>query len=352
MAVFDPAKQLGTILPLVLQQRAQQERQQFLQQEQSARQQEQILGIAQQGIPGLVRNIGELESADSRLIKAAELMEKEFAQRRKQNLQLQQEPLQAERIGSQINRAQAGPGGQLPGRRDVVGLTTALEGLVSSVGPEAAQRIVSGGLAQNELINRARIDSQLPEAPKPASLSDVSSLRSQFLKESGDFSQVASAFDRITAVAKEPSAFGDIALIFNFMKMQDPGSTVREGEFATAQNAGGVPQRTRALYNSLISGQRLSESQRTDLLTQSRRLFGAALKRHERTIRDFSGIAKRNKINPKDVVIDLVGDVDTRKKGKAPLPPEGLPQGSRFLKNDSSGKPLFITPDGRVFRER
>jgi len=33
------------------------------------------------------------------------------------------------------------------------------------------------------------------------------------------------------------------------MKILDPGSVVREGEFATAQNSAGIPERIRAKYN-------------------------------------------------------------------------------------------------------
>lgn len=48
------------------------------------------------------------------------------------------------------------------------------------------------------------------------------------------------------------------------MKMQDPKSTVREGEQAMAQNASGVDERVRNLYNSLLRGGKLSPEQVTD----------------------------------------------------------------------------------------
>jgi len=39
--------------------------------------------------------------------------------------------------------------------------------------------------------------------------------------------------------------------------MLDPGSVVRESEFATAQNAAGVPDQVRNMYNKVLSGTRL-----------------------------------------------------------------------------------------------
>ena len=63
------------------------------------------------------------------------------------------------------------------------------------------------------------------------------------------------------------------------MKVLDPGSTVREGEFANAQNSGSVPQRIRAIYNSVVEGTRLTETQRQDFLTRAGDLFNAEAER-------------------------------------------------------------------------
>lgn len=68
------------------------------------------------------------------------------------------------------------------------------------------------------------------------------------------------------AAFSQPSSAGDISGIYAFMKGQDPGSTVREGEFATAQNAGGVDTRVVSLYNKLLRGERLTQEQRADFL--------------------------------------------------------------------------------------
>jgi hypothetical protein len=60
------------------------------------------------------------------------------------------------------------------------------------------------------------------------------------------------------------------------MKILDPGSTVREGEFANAQNSGGVDDRVIALYNSLFAGTRLSQVQRDDFINRASRLYSEA----------------------------------------------------------------------------
>lgn len=73
----------------------------------------------------------------------------------------------------------------------------------------------------------------------------------------GDIARRANAGERI-------SAADDLALIFSYMKMLDPGSVVREGEFANAQNTAGVPERVVNAYNRALDGTRLSDSQRNE----------------------------------------------------------------------------------------
>ena len=51
---------------------------------------------------------------------------------------------------------------------------------------------------------------------------------------------VMGMFQNIENATKDGTAAGDLSAIFAFMKMLDPGSVVREQEFANAQNAAGA----------------------------------------------------------------------------------------------------------------
>ena len=101
----------------------------------------------------------------------------------------------------------------------------------------------------------------------------VNALRKDIMGVSKTFRLVDEANERIKKVGRKGTAASDISLIFNFMKINDPGSTVREGEFATAQNAAGIDDRVVNTYNQLLKGTRLSEGQREDFLNQSQSLF-------------------------------------------------------------------------------
>ena len=108
----------------------------------------------------------------------------------------------------------------------------------------------------------------------------------RFRKEYNDQTQpyqtVKSAYGRV--LSSDDSAVGDLSLIFGYMKMLDPGSVVREGEFATAQNSAGVPERIMNIYNKLITGERLNASQRNSFKGQAKNLYSSALE-SEKTVR-------------------------------------------------------------------
>jgi hypothetical protein len=124
-------------------------------------------------------------------------------------------------------------------------------------------------------------------------LKEATSLRKEFegLPEVKDFRQLQSSYEKIKTVTKKPSPAGDISLVFSYMKMLDPSSTVREGEYATAKNAAGVPDIIRNQYNKLKSGEFLSEKQRTDFLQQATNLYNAQQSLVAKREQDFSALS-------------------------------------------------------------
>lgn len=132
------------------------------------------------------------------------------------------------------------------------------------------------------------------------SLDKGGKIRSEFLAvpQVKDFSLQSQAYGRVVASAENPSAAGDLALIFNYMKILDPGSTVREGEFATAQNAGGIDQRIVSMYNRVLNGERLSDSIRADFVDRAGRLYGKAESQYSQLESYYKGVAKDAGLDP------------------------------------------------------
>jgi len=120
-----------------------------------------------------------------------------------------------------------------------------------------------------------------------------------------DFADVSFAYSRVVRSADDPSPAGDLALIFNFMKVLDPGSVVREGEFATAQNAGGIDERIRSLYNQVVDGTRLTEAQRADFVDRAGRLYGGAQEQYQSIANQYTEFARQAGLNPSLVIPDF-----------------------------------------------
>lgn len=124
-------------------------------------------------------------------------------------------------------------------------------------------------------------------------------LRKEYNDNTKGFTEVRSAYDRVQA--SQDNAVGDLSLIFGYMKMLDPGSVVREGEFATAQNAAGVPDRVVNLYNRILRGERLNPEQRGAFKTQAGQLYNAAQKQ-EQVVRDgITRIGTAMGLNPQNI---------------------------------------------------
>lgn len=129
--------------------------------------------------------------------------------------------------------------------------------------------------------------------------------RKEFDALSKDFRTVRDSYGRVLASTKDPSAAGDLALIFNFMKMLDPGSVVRESEFANAAASGSLGQRWIATGRKLLAGERLSAQMRADFLDRSQRLFKSQENIQRTLIKRYSGLAGKSGIDAQDVITEV-----------------------------------------------
>jgi hypothetical protein len=127
-------------------------------------------------------------------------------------------------------------------------------------------------------------------------------LRTSFLGQATPHIQISQAYRKIETAPD--TAAGDMSKIFGFMKILDPSSTVREGEYASAENARGVPDTVRAQYNKVMSGQRLTPAQRTQFTQAAGDLVGSQKQQFEGQKKFFENIAVKNKIAPESVIYD------------------------------------------------
>ena len=179
----------------------------------------------------------------------------------------------------------------------------AAEQLKGARGFTTSERIAGQNFSKGE--TDRKLKSAEDVAGGKQSFGNEDKLRTAFIKGSGDFIKVRDAYGRIQASAKDPSPAGDLALIFNYMKVLDPGSTVREGEFATAANSASIPDRLIAQYNKVVNGERLAPAQRQDFVSRAGDLYGQQetfYKGHEERYRE---LATSYGLNPDNVVYGL-----------------------------------------------
>jgi hypothetical protein len=144
-----------------------------------------------------------------------------------------------------------------------------------------------------------------PESEKQDPLPDIkdeASLRKEFNDQSENFKGIAQSFGKVAAT--DPTAAGDVSLIFAYMKMLDPTSVVREGEQATAAEARGVPEGILNLYNRIITGQRLTEPQRADFRKQAQNIYELALEDQSLNVSRYKNIAEQKGFDPEVIVFD------------------------------------------------
>lgn len=142
-----------------------------------------------------------------------------------------------------------------------------------------------------------------PKAAEGSNLKGAGELRKEYnsLPEVKDFKDVSTSFEKIRRAAQNPSAAGDLSLIFAYMKVLDPGSTVREGEFANAQAAAGADQRLLSAIGQVRSGQRLTDEQRRDFLAQAQKLYDSHKVSFQRARDMYRGLAAKANAAPDDV---------------------------------------------------
>ncbi len=138
--------------------------------------------------------------------------------------------------------------------------------------------------------------------------------RKEFAGLSKDFKKTQDAYRKITNTSD--TAAGDVSLVFGYMKMLDPLSVVREGEFATAENTAGIPGRISNLYNKALAGHRLTPQQRSAFKNEARTIYDGQLEQQEALFADYEEKAGMYGW-PADRVLTRV--VDAALKGLPPI---------------------------------
>jgi hypothetical protein len=175
-------------------------------------------------------------------------------------------------------------------------------------------------------------------------------LRDEFTKLTGDFRVVQDAYNKIGEAAKAPTGAGDMSLLYSYVKLLDPGSVVRESEFATAAASGSFGERIQGLVNRVISGERLPETLRKDFLDQAKGIYTAQKRGYDNVTDQYTELAKRYGLKPENVVtrFDMPAPETLNGSSAPPAPLPGMaegtlltgPKGEQFILRGGKWSPL------------
>ena len=126
-------------------------------------------------------------------------------------------------------------------------------------------------------------------------------LNETYSKRSAGFRESRDAFVKINEAAKANSGAGDVALITSFMKMLDPGSVVRETEFAIARDTNGLYQALQGALSKVASGELLTPDARKNYLDLSKQYMEAANKADVETRKSLQPIIKQYGLNEENI---------------------------------------------------
>jgi hypothetical protein len=168
-----------------------------------------------------------------------------------------------------------------------------------------------------------------PQSQGGANFEDEAKLRKEYMGEAQPFVDLRNNYQRVQASSQDQTGASDIALVYSFMKMLDPSSVVREGEFATAANAGGVDAKIVSLYNQVLNGQRLSPQVRSEFQQQAGRQFAKQTETYAAVRQKYDVLARQYGFDPTRVAPDVTYGVQLMPEQAAPagdIDPEAVAQ--------------------------
>lgn len=138
----------------------------------------------------------------------------------------------------------------------------------------------------------------------------------------------ATAYNSMVEASRNPSAKGDLTMVYSFVKALDPESVVREGEIDLVNANRNIPDRVKGYAQRLATGQSLLPNERQDLLEQARNLSFTDYSRSRNDIKAFRDNAARLGLDPELYAPDPYHGVDfgPRKLGANPAPSQNKSQ--------------------------
>lgn len=130
----------------------------------------------------------------------------------------------------------------------------------------------------------------------------ANTLRDEFNSLTKDFRSVQDAYSKIRKTSN--TGAGDMSMLYQYVKLLDPGSVVRESEFATAAASGSYGERIAGAVKGITSGGRLSNALRNEFLNEADNVYQGQKAGYDRQKAIYTDISNKFNVDPTLVVTD------------------------------------------------
>ena len=156
-----------------------------------------------------------------------------------------------------------------------------------------------------------------------------------------DYSDMQSAFGQVVSSLSAGTPIGDVAGATKIMKLLDPGSVVRESELAIAMAASGRMDRLQNYFSNMLSGQKLTPTQRDDFKALANELYAAAGDAYNKKRNEYRGFGEAYNFKNLDTALGAPATIPSVMRTR----PGASPGGGGGAARPSLGN-IFQVPGG------
>ena len=167
------------------------------------------------------------------------------------------------------------------------------------------------GLTADQVIDNEKAEEQVQRNLLKGKRERTTNMRKEWNDLTKMALEAAQSYGRVKESAALGTAKGDVALLINFVKVLDPGSVVRESEFATVAGAVGVPERFVTFFKRAQDGQRMTGPARLEVVRAARRNLQPRIDGFNDQYERYQGIVQRSGLDENDILNNVFEDLGT-----------------------------------------
>jgi hypothetical protein len=165
--------------------------------------------------------------------------------------------------------------------------------------------------------------------------SNENALRDEYTAQTANFRVINDAYKKIMTTAD--TGAGDMSLLYQYVKLLDPGSVVRESEFATAAASGSFGDQVQGAAQRIATGKRLTPELKAQFRNEAQNIFDQQQSSANQTAEQYRRLATDYGLDPTRVVPGSAKSYATEAEAEAAFKSGKLKKGDRVVVNGVSG---------------